>query len=241
MSVAFFSRLADAGLNLHAVFEVAALPATVRSALGSPDSPESHLRLLLVGHGGRALWRRVEAMRASLPTDHPIDAYSTQVIQDGLLACYPEAHATFVYPQPLDVPLAVDLQLLGALAGWHHPAPFRVGINATWGAWFACRALVLTDAPLVPTPRVESVAPCVSCSGRPCLVACPAGALDADAERFGLARCLAYRLAPESRCALTCRARLACPVAPEHRYEDAQLAHSYGESLRMLKAWREAP
>ena len=54
-------------------------------------------------------------MRASLPTDHPIDAYSTQVIQDGLLACYPEAHATFVYPQPLDVPLAVDLQLLGAL------------------------------------------------------------------------------------------------------------------------------
>lgn len=240
MSVALFARLADAGLNLHAVFEVAALPATVRSALVSPNSPDRHLRLLLVGHGGRALWGRVEAIRTSLPQDHPVDAYSAQVVRDALLTCYPGAHNTFFYPQPLDAPLAVDLQRLGALAGWHYPAPFRVGINATWGPWFAYRALVLTDAPLVPTPRVESVAPCASCSGRPCLAACPAGALDADAACFDLASCLEYRLAPDSRCALTCLARLACPVALEHRYEDAQLAHSYGESLRMLRAWRQA-
>ena len=238
MSVAMFARLADAGLNLHAVFGVAALPATVRSALGSPDP---NWCLLFVGHGGRALWRRIEAMRASLPPDHPIDAYSTQVVRDALRACYPGAHSTFVYPQPLGAPLAVDLQQLGALAGWHHPAPFRVGINAIWGPWFAYRALVLTDAPLMPTPRVELGAPCASCSGRPCLAACPAGALDADAACFDLARCLEYRLAPDSRCALSCLARLACPVAVEHRYEEAQLAHSYGESLRMLRAWRHIP
>ena len=236
MSSSLFAPLVAAGLNLHAVFDVAALPVAVRAALG-PVAPG--MRLLLVGHGGRALWSRVcaERSRGDLPAKHPIDAYSTREVGAWLAANFPGARSVFLYPQPLDAPVAVGLQQLGALAGWHHPAPFRVGINAAWGSWFAYRALVLTDAPLEPTPRVESASPCVSCTARPCVTACPAGALAGD---FDLARCVDYRLVAGSACAQTCRARLACPVASEHRYDDAQLAHCYGESLHMLRAWRAA-
>ena len=229
-----FASLVRAGLNLHAVFDVAALPQTLGAACATvSDLP----RLWLVGHGGRALWDRVLAARAQggLPDEHPIDAYSERCVRDWLAASFPAARAHFLYPQPLAAPATLDLQQLGALAGWHYPAPFRVGINRAWGSWFAYRALVLTDAPLASTPRLESESPCASCSAQPCLGACPAGALG---EVFDLARCLDYRLAADSGCALTCRARLACPVGREHRYDDAQLAHSYGESLRMLNAWR---
>ena len=49
--------------------------------------------------------------------------------------------------------------------------------------------------------------------------------------------CIAQRLRADSACALTCPARLACPVGPEHRYSSAQMAHSYGISLAMLREY----
>ena len=233
-----FSTLADAGLNLHAVFAVAALPASWRTALEAAGAPADLPRLWLVGHGGRALWAQVcaERDRGTLPADHPIDAWSVRCVREALTAHFPAARAHCLYPQPLEAPAALDLQRLGALAGWHHPAPFMVGINAAWGPWFAYRALLLTDAPLTPTPPLATSSPCADCAARPCVAACPGAALE---PRFDLMRCVDYRLAADSACALTCRARLACPVAPQHRYDDAQLAHCYGESRRMLMAWRK--
>ena len=244
--VPLLAALARAGLNLHAVFAVDALPAPLRAALAAAKAPETLPRVWLIGHGGRALWARVSAERArgGLPTAHPIDAWSVRCVREALAAHCPAARAHFLYPQPLEAPAALDLQRFGALAGWHHPTPFMVGINAAWGTWFAYRALLLTDAPLEPTPRIDTVSPCLSCVARPCRAACPAGALGAPADaaaRFDLGCCVDYRLETDSACAQTCRARLACPVAPQHRYDDAQLAHCYGESLRMLRDWRAAP
>jgi hypothetical protein len=70
---------------------------------------------------------------------------------------------------------------------------------------------------------------------QPCIAACPAGAL--DAPEFSLQKCLAYRQQPDSRCRITCVARTRCPARPEHRYDDAQIAHSYSRSLAMIEAW----
>jgi len=46
---------------------------------------------------------------------------------------------------------------------------------------------------------------------------------------------VAYRKQPDSRCRITCVARTSCPVRPEHRYDDAQIAHSYSRSMAMIE------
>jgi epoxyqueuosine reductase QueG len=76
--------------------------------------------------------------------------------------------------------------------------------------------------------------PCASCAEQPCITACPAGAL--DEREFSLQKCIAYRKQPDSRCRITCIARTSCPVCPEHRYDDAQIAHSYSRSLAMIES-----
>ena len=229
-----FAALTAGGLNLHAVFERDRLPERLSQAL---EALSPLPRVVLVGHGGRTLWSKIEAARArgDLPGPHPIDTYSIRLVRNWISERFPEAQMQMLYPQMPGLPTAtVDLQALGACAGWHYPAPFMVGINATWGSWFAYRVALLTDAPIGPTRIVSGVSPCGACADRVCVAACPADALTTD---FDLARCVAYRLHRDSECALTCRARQACPVGREHRYADAQLAHCYGESLRMIKAF----
>ena len=73
---------------------------------------------------------------------------------------------------------------------------------------------------------------CIECKNEPCIAGCPAGAL--AGANLALACCVAWRRQADSPCAFTCLARLACPVGAEHRYDEAQLRHSYGISLAML-------
>lgn len=223
MSRVDFSSLDAAGLNLQAVFDLTALPAELRAAL---DPQGRHRRLLLIGHGGRTLWEQVKA--AGLAAEHPIDDFSVAAVRDWFATHLPVSACVLLYPG--DGP--VGLQALGRLAGWHHESPFRVGVNAEWGSWFAYRVVVLTDAELALTAPVGGGSPCAECSRQPCVAACPAGAL-ADKD-FSLQKCIAYRRLPESLCRITCLARISCPLRPEHRYDDAQIAHSYSRSLAMV-------
>lgn len=226
MSAADYSLLDAAGLNLQAVFDLADLPDAVRAPLGDLSA---YRQLILVGHGGRTLWERVTA--AGLDTEHPIDDFTRQAVGRWLAAALPGCAHVLLYPG--DAP--VRLQVLGRLAGWHHDSPFRVGVNAAWGSWFAYRAVVLADSRLPPTAPLADASPCAACADRPCVSACPADALRDD--EFSLAKCIAYRRQPDSRCRITCVARTSCPVRPEHRYDDAQIAHSYVRSLAMIERW----
>lgn len=221
-----FAALDAAGLNLHAVFDLADVPGDVLLPAGARDR---FRQLILLGHGGRLLWEKVCA--AGLAGEHPIDDHSVARAREWMAAQCPGAKYDVIYPG--EAPLG--LQSLGRLAGWHHEAPFRVGINEHWGPWFAYRVVLLADTRLVTTPCLGGASPCSACAGKPCVTACPAGAMAGGG--FSLEKCIAYRQQPESRCALTCVAREACPVRTEHRYEAAQLAHSYARSLRMIAEW----
>lgn len=225
MNAVDFSALDTAGLNLQAVFDLAALPAEMRAQL---DPAHRYRRLILIGHGGRALWEQVKV--AGLASAHPIDEFTTATVEAWLARQLPAAAHVLLYPG--DGP--VGLQALGRLAGWHHESPFRVGVNADWGSWFAYRAVVLVDADLPATAPMTGESPCASCTDKPCVAACPAGAL--DAPEFSLQKCIAYRKQPDSLCRITCVARTSCPVRPEHRYDDAQIAHSYSRSMAMIEA-----
>ena len=219
--------LARCGLNRQHVFDLADLPPAVIATLGD-TAPWR--QLVLLGHGGKALWDCVKA--AGIAGEHPIDDFTVRSIERCFTEHLPANRYRIAYPG--DAP--VGLQQLGALAGWHHAAPFMVGIDPDWGSWYAYRAVVLADTGFCPFPAVDRSNPCSRCVTRPCIAACPAQAMAGG--RFSLARCAAWRLRPGSACAFTCQARLACPVGSAHRYDADQLRHTYSISLRTLRAYR---
>ena len=209
------------GLNRQAVFDVADLPADIRSNLAADSG-----QLILIGHGGKRLWDAVKA--AGQPTGNPIDDFTVTTLERWFADFLPGKHYQILYPG--DQP--IGLQALGKLAGWHQPSPFMVGIDREWGSWFAYRAVVLADTNFQPTSAVERSNPCDSCPSKVCISSCPAGALN-EAE-FSLAKCLAYRQQPDSKCRFTCLARVSCPVGSEHQYSEEQLHHTYSISLRYI-------
>lgn len=231
MPQAFPADLLDAaGLNRQAVFDRAALPADLLATLVSIVGPDDAWRqLILIGHGGRRLWACVRA--ANIAGPHPIDDYTVRTVGQCFAARLPDTRYRLLYPG--EHPLG--LQRLGELAGWHRPSPFLVGVDRQWGSWFAYRAVLLADSDFAPTPPADGASPCSDCAGHPCIAACPADALRDGSLR--LATCVAFRQLPDSPCAYTCLARLACPVGAEHRYDEAQLRHSYGLSLAMIRQY----
>ena len=212
------------GLNRQHVFDLTDLPPEIMATLGD-TAP--YRQLILLGHGGKALWECVKA--AGMVGNDPIDDYSVQAVQRCFADHLPANRYRIVFPgqQP------VALQQLGKLAGWHHAAPFMVGIDAEWGSWYAYRAVVLADTRFCPFLAVDRNRPCDSCQTRPCISACPAGAINDDS--FALEKCLAYRAADGALCQHTCLARVACPVGTQHRYDDEQMRHSYSISLAMIR------
>ena len=225
--IPFPSTMLDAaGLNRQHLFDLAELPTGVRATLGDTCG---FSQLLLVGHGGCQLWACMQA--GGIEGDDPIDRYTCQTLARWFAQELPDQTYRILYPG--DAP--IGLQALGELAGWHHPTPFRVGIDQEWGSWFAYRAAVLCTTPFSSFLRVDRGSPCANCAERACITACPAQALAGGT--FDLNACLEWRMQPDSSCANTCRARLACPVGPQHRYDESQICHSYGRSLNLLRQY----
>ncbi|WP_265941799.1 hypothetical protein [Dechloromonas sp. A34] len=225
MNTPDFTLLNEAGLNLQAIFNIDTLPAKMKADIRQRfDTEQRYRQLILIGHGGKAMWTAMKA--AGVAAEHPIDQFSIAITERWLGGL---RHA-IVYPAET----SVGLQALGKLAGWHHASPFMVGINETWGSWYAYRVVVLTDSDFVPTPPQVTTSPCTACLDQPCLAACPAGALNGG---FDLQKCIAYRKTPTSRCKATCVARITCPVASDHRYSDEQIAHTYSISMRMIERY----
>lgn len=229
MSAADFVMLDAVGLNLQAVMELDRLPAELLARLRADFDPQARCRqLILIGNAGPTLWRAVQ--QAGVAAADPIDDFSVDAVRRWFAANCGERYHVLIYPAAR----SVGLQSLGALAGWHHASPFMVGIMANWGSWFGYRVALLADSRLTPTPPLTAPSPCDSCAHRVCVSACPAGAMDGG--RFALDTCLAYRRRADSRCRARCIARLACPVGVEHRYDEAQIRHSYLRSLAVIGA-----
>lgn len=225
------SLLDDAGLNRQHVFNLADLPAQLLMHLQLAPHEK---QLILFGHAGRRLWECVQAQRGD--EEHPIDAYSVRTVQRWMAAALPEAKARFVYPSGLPAGRHVGLQRLGQLAGWHHPSPFMVGIDAQWGSWFAYRAVILTDTNLPTTRPADRGHPCLTCASKVCITSCVGNALSRGTMEFQA--CQTERLKEGSPCALGCSARMACPVGTEHQYETQQIEHAARLSLEAIRLYR---
>lgn len=226
--------LNHAGLNCHAVFDMASFPLDVRERLiDRCPQAASYRQLILIGHGGTAFWQALQASGRDFTRNdigHPVDGFTVSIVQEYLQSEFAGSAYEIIYPGSY----TVSLQELGKLAGWHHPSPLMVGINSTFGSWFAYRAVVLANTDLPVTTPVQTASPCASCVAKPCISSCPAAAFDNG--QFNLPKCIGYRQQADSACKNTCMARVSCPVGSEHRYSEEQIHYHYGRSMQVIEA-----
>lgn len=100
------------------------------------------------------------------------------------------------------------------------PSRMLLRIHPVHGLWHAYRFALALPAAAPHSAAAGTLAPdlCAGCSGQPCLQACPVGAYTGEA--FLLDACASHLHSDRGSDCLQggCRARLACPVAPELRY-----------------------
>jgi epoxyqueuosine reductase len=225
----YSSLLAQAGLNMQAVFRVQDLSPDIVQSLQSDDDIHSG-SVIMFGSGGTQFWQQLPPTESN--QRDPLDQHAVAIVQQYLQASWPGVRYRIVYPGENPV----GLQRLGALAGWHHESPLKLGINATFGLWYAYRAVVWVDREIPVTKAVDSVHPCADCAEKPCVRVCPADALSTSGT--GINACFDYRLQHQSSCQFTCLSRLQCPVATSHRYLLPQIQYHYQHSFQTLVRWR---
>ena len=220
------AAVAPFGLNLIGVASVAAYDAEVGPARGLARHLDGAESVIVVGNGGGAFWgayrRFCTAHRGYDQRPDPLDDFTREVVEG---ACAPLARRVamrILYPFGFAQD-GVAFTRLALLAGLGRASLVGVLVHPVYGPWIALRAAILVRQRLEAPRPAKDFDPCPSCSERPCIAACPGGAVDAAGG--SVPRCGAQRARPDDPCATRCHARVACVLGPEHRHPDAALAY----------------
>ena len=182
------------------------------------DLPPGTRTLVLIGPDGGAFWPALAAApegRDGAPD--PVDRFSRRVI--GRMACDLGAKALFPFGGPPWRPFYAWALRSGR--AWSSPVRLlvhdRAGLMISYRGAIALRSRIALPAPLAEPP-------CAGCA-RPCLGACPVGAL--GPEGYDVPACRAHVASPEGAACRTggCRVRMACPPAAAFGLPEAQRAH----------------
>lgn len=149
----------------------------------------------------------------------PLNRWTRRVV--SAIAASLGAGAVF----PFDGPPFLPFQQWALRTGTVSPSPLGVLAHRTWGPWFAFRgALVFGDAfEPEPTAREPGGGPCEACAEKPCLDACPAGALGrTHGYRPAVCRSFVAADGAASCGARGCLVRHACPVGRDFAYRPEQ-------------------
>jgi len=176
--------------------------------------------VLLVGNVGGSIWPAFSRWRAAQPDgggSDPLDAWSKAVI--GAVALSAGATAWF----PSDPPWQ-PFQQWAMRAEGLKASPLGILIHPVYGLWHGYRGALGFSVPVEGEALPPRPHPCEHCPDKPCLAACPVGAVRPEA--FDVAACRSHLRGPEGQggcMVLGCLARAACPVGADYRYGDAQL------------------
>lgn len=173
----------------------------------TPDDglPEGTRTLLLLGPAEPGFWPHLTAQPEWLDgRPDPVDRWSRRVI--GRIACDLGGKALFPFGGPPYHPFYRWALKTGRI--WD--SPVRLLVSADQGMWVSFRgALALKDDVPFPAPTTR---PCEDCA-RPCLTACPAGAL--TGAGYDVPACHAFLDTGNGEGCMTggCHVRRACPVS----------------------------
>ncbi|HWU64500.1 MAG TPA: ferredoxin [Ensifer sp.] len=175
------------------------------------------LSIVLLGNVGGSIWPAFSEWRRSHGGDNPLDAWSKAMIE-------PVAEAFGATPfYPSDPPY-MPFQRWAIQAEGLESSPLGILIHPDYGLWHGYRGALAFSEAISPTPVERSPSPCDGCMEKPCLSACPAGAISRSG--FAVNPCRAHLVTIEGQrecMEVGCQARNACPVGAAHRYPAEQL------------------
>ncbi len=188
-----------------------------------PDLPKGTRSLLLIGPAEPGYWAHVQT-QADWSAPDPIDRWSRRVI--GQLACDLGAKALFPFGGAPYHPFYKWALRTGQV--WE--SPVKLLVHARQGLMVSFRG-ALAQREEVELPKATP--PCEACH-RPCLTACPVGAL--TGAGYDLAACHGHLDRADGAACLNggCLARRACPVSatyariPEHSAYHMRQFHRAG-------------
>ncbi|SFB38324.1 Ferredoxin [Rhizobium sp. NFR07] len=174
--------------------------------------------VMLLGNAGGSIWPAFSLWRRSHDGVHPLDRWSKEIIRP--LAEEYDGTAYFPSDEPWQ-----PFQQWAMRAEGLKPSPLGILIHPEYGLWHGYRGAI--GLPYAIGSKVTAERhPCETCETRPCLAACPVGAIDIDPAKSALQDCRSHLLTQAGRdgCMISgCLARNACPVGPEYRYPPEQL------------------
>jgi epoxyqueuosine reductase QueG len=222
-------------MNLVGATSVAAYDARVASGRPLADRAGDARGIVVVANGGADLWH---AFRAAMPADHgehdPLDRFTRAAVEDAARDVA-GAHCHF----PFDpFPAALDFRALGELAELGRPSLVGVLVHPEFGPWISLRAAILVPDEVVAPRPADGFDPCPTCVERPCIAACPVGAVGPGG--WDVPRCVAHRLAAEANCAAGCTSRLDCVYGRNHRHPPDALAFHQAAARRSMAAYARA-
>lgn len=181
---------------------------------GPGDGVPSHARcVVLIGNAGPDMFRRFERER---DRGESLDDWTSRVIAPMAAALGADALYPFGTPPP-------PFLTWGRRAGAGHVSPLGLNVHPVYGLWHAYRAaLLFRESPDLP-PAAATPHPCMSCTAKPCLQACPVSAFNGSG--YEVERCVDWLGRESGRPCMTrgCQSRLACPLGQDFAYEPAQI------------------
>lgn len=141
----------------------------------------------------------------------PLDSWSKWAITSLGLAL--DAEPLFPFGGPPYNPFIAWALKSGE--AWQSPVGLLVHKNA--GLLVSYRGALKFDRHV--DLHAPATSPCDTCTGKPCLTACPVGAI--GAEGYNAPKCKAH-IDVDPVCAAGCRVRLACPVSQTYGRDPAQ-------------------
>lgn len=203
-----------AALSPHGIF----LRGVLHFDGDGPEMPVGRAQtVVLLGNIGGSMWPAFSAWRErnALVAD-PLDVWSADVIRP--VAAAMGGTAWFPSEKPWQ-----PFQRWAMRAEGLKASPLGILVHPEYGLWHGYRgAIGFREAIEYQQPSFRSH-PCDHCPGKPCLTACPAGAV--APHRFDVPACRSYLGGEgEGTCMPAgCNARNACPVGAQYRYPVAQL------------------
>lgn len=209
---AICDRLAEHGLIVRGAFHPQ--PADDVPGCGEGGGPAT---VVMVGNAGPAMWRAFAASQPDAFSHNAMNDWSAAVIAG--IAAETGGRALFPFTGPPFLPFMRWAQRAESL----RQSPIHILMHPEFGLWHAYRGALVYEGALAADPPAVRAHPCDTCADKPCLSTCPVDAFD-DAWR-DLGACYDYiDSAAGANCMSGgCRARLACPVGTEYRYEPDQM------------------